>query len=125
MRVEERDPLTERIIACALAVHKELGPGLLESAYVAALCIELPLNSFRVAREQSFPAFYRGVRVGEYRPDIIVDDDVVLEIKSVARHDPVFLAQMMTYLRITGIAVGLIINFNSRFLRDGIKRVSL
>jgi GxxExxY protein len=117
--------LTERIIACALAVHKELGPGLLESTYQGALCIELDLGGFSVIRERCFPAMYRGVTVGEYRPDLIVDDAVVIEIKSVTRYDPVFLAQMMTYLRITGINVGLIINFNSTFLRDGIKRVVL
>jgi GxxExxY protein len=125
MLAEERDPLTERIIACAIAVHRELGPGLLESAYQAALNIELQMSGFSVVRERSFPALYRTIRIGEYRPDLIVDNEVVVEIKSVARYDPVFLAQMLTYLRVTGINVGLIINFNRPRLIDGIKRVSL
>ena len=125
MRPEERDSLTERIIACAIAVHREVGPGLLESAYHAALDIELQMNGFSVVREKSFPALYRTVKIGEYRPDMIVNNEVVVEIKSVARYDPVFLAQMLTYLRVTGINVGLIINFNRPRLTDGIKRVAL
>lgn len=125
MLIDERDPLTERIIACAMTVHRELGPGLLENAYHAALAIELVTNRFSIVREPTFPAFYRSVKVGEYRPDLIVDQQVVIEVKSVARYDPVFLAQMLTYLRVTGITVGLIINFNRPRLIDGIKRVSL
>jgi GxxExxY protein len=125
VRAEERDPLTERIIACALRVHRTLGPGLLESAYHGALTIELEHQGFTVERERVFPALYRGIKVGDYRPDLIVDGEVIIEIKSVAAYDPVFMAQMLTYLRITGITVGLIINFNRRVLRDGIKRVIL
>jgi GxxExxY protein len=89
------------------------------------LAIELVANSFSIVREPTFPAFYRQVKVGEYRPDLIVDEQVVIEIKSVARYHPVFLAQMLPYLRVTGINVGLIINFNRPRLVDGIKRVSL
>ena len=125
MLADERDPLTERIIGCAMAVHRELGPGLLENAYHAALAIELVANNFSIIREPTFPAYYRRVKVGEYKPDLIVDDQVVVEIKSVARYDPVFLAKMLTYLRVTGINVGLIINFNRPRLSEGIKRVSL
>jgi GxxExxY protein len=124
MQPEERDPLTERIIGCTMEVHRALGPELLESAYTAALCIELELAGFSFARERSFAALYKGRVVGTYRPDIIVDDEVVLEIKSAIRHDPVFLAQM-TSLRITGINVGLILNFRSRVMRDAVRRVSL
>lgn len=123
MGPDERDPLTERIITCATTVHRELGPGLLESAYNAAMSIELHMNGFSLVREKSFSAFYRTVKVGDYRPDLIVDDQVIVEIKSVQRYDPVFLAQMLTYLRITGITVGLILNFNRPRLTDGIKRV--
>ena len=125
MLADERDPTTEWIIGCAMTVHRALGPGLLENAYQAALAIELVANNFTIVREPTFPAFYRRVKVGEYRPDLIVDDQVVVEIKSVARYDPVFLAKMLTYLRVTGISVGLIINFNRPRLSDGIKRVSL
>jgi GxxExxY protein len=81
MPAEQRDPLTERIIGCAMAVHRELGPGLLESTYQGALCIELQLGGFSIVRERCFPALYRGMKVGEYRPDLIVDDEVVIEIK--------------------------------------------
>jgi GxxExxY protein len=125
MHLEERDSLTERIIACAIRVHQELGPGLLERAYHAALAIELEMNAFKVVREKCFPALYRGRKVGEYHPDLIIDGEVVVEIKSVARYDPVFLAQMLTYLRVTGINVGLILNFNRPRMIDGVKRVSL
>jgi GxxExxY protein len=125
MRADERDPLTERIIACALQVHRTLGPGLLENTYHGALAIELQHQGFTVERERLFPAFYRGIKVGDYRPDLIVDGEVVIEVKSVAAYDPVFMAQMLTYLRVTGITVGLILNFNRRVLRDGIKRVIL
>jgi len=125
MLIDERDPLTERIIACAMTVHRELGPGLLENAYHAALAIELVSSKFSIVREPTYPAFYRKVKIGEYRPDLIVDDQVIVEVKSVARYDPVFLAQMLTYLRITGVNVGLIINFNRPKLIDGVKRVSL
>ena len=125
MLIDDRDPLTERIIACAMTVHRELGPGLLENAYHAALAIELVSSKFSIVREPTYPAFYRKVKIGEYRPDLIVDDQVIVEVKSVARYDPVFLAQMLTYLRITGVNVGLIINFNRPKLIDGVKRVSL
>ena len=122
---DERDPLTERIIECAIDVHKHLGAGLLESPYQAALCIALTEAGLAWEREKSFPAVYRGHKVGDYRPDLIVEAQVVVEIKSVARYDPVFLAQMLTYLRITGLQVGLILNFNRPRLVDGIKRVGL
>ncbi len=125
MLADERDPLTERIIGCAMAVHRELGPGLLENTYHAALAIELVANNFSIIREPTFPAYYRRVKVGEYKPDLIVEDQVVVEIKSVARYDPVFLAKMLTYLRVTSINVGLIINFNRPRLSEGIQRVSL
>jgi GxxExxY protein len=125
MLIDDRDPLTERIIACAMTVHRELGPGLMENAYHAALAIELVSSKFSIVREPTYPAFYRKVKIGEYRPDLIVDDQVIVEVKSVARYDPVFLAQMLTYLRITGVNVGLIINFNRPKLIDGVKRVSL
>ena len=120
-----RDPRTEPIIACAIEVHEALGPGLLESPYQAAMCIALSDRGLAVERERLFPAVFRGVTVGQYRPDLIVNNQVVVEIKSVERYEPVFLAQMLTYLRITRLQVGLIINFNKPRLVDGIKRVSL
>jgi GxxExxY protein len=124
-RMEEVDPLTDRIIGCAIEVHRNLGAGLLESAYHTALCIELAHQGVPFERERSIPLFYRGVRVGEYRPDLIVENEVVVEIKSVLQFEPVFLAQMLTYLRIANLRRGLILNFNKSVLKAGVKRVSL
>jgi GxxExxY protein len=119
------DIRTEPIIGCAIEVHKELGPGLLEAPYHGAMCIALAAAGLSFEREKAFPAMFKGVRVGDYRPDLIVNGEVVVEVKSVERYDPVFLAQMLTYLRITRLNVGLIINFNRPQLIQGIKRVSL
>ena len=116
------EDLTEQIISCAIDVHKELGPGLLESNYQAALTIELGFASLSFVREPIIPVVYRGIEIGQHRPDFIVESAVVLEIKSVARYDPVFAAQVLTYLRITGARVGLLLNFNRPVLKDGIKR---
>ena len=117
--------LTEKIIGCAIEVHRELGPGLLEAAYESALCIEFGLEGLRVERQLTVPALYKGHLIGEYRPDLIVDEEVVIEIKSVERFEPVFEAQVLTYLRITSKKVGLLLNFNSRLLVDGIRRFIL
>ena len=117
--------LTERIIGCAIEVHRQLGPGLLEQTYEAALCIELQNAGVAFVRQPIFPVIYKGQPIGEYRLDLIVADAVVVEIKSVERFDPIFEAQVLSYLRITGKQVGLLINFKSRLLRDGLKRYVL
>ena len=121
----EQDAVTERIISCAIDVHSELGPGLLERPYAIALAIALKDAGLNFEAEKPFPIVFRGKTIGDYRPDLIVEDRAVVEIKSVERYDPVFLAQMLTYLRVTGKTVGLIINFNRPRLVDGIKRVVL
>jgi GxxExxY protein len=117
--------LTEGIIGCAIEVHRQLGPGLLEGSYESALCIELEDAGWIYQRQLIFPVVYKGRTIGEYRLDLLVEDSVVIEIKSVERFDPVFEAQVLTYLRVTGKKVGLLINFNSRLLKDGIRRFSL
>jgi GxxExxY protein len=117
--------LTERIIGCAIEVHRQLGPGLLEQTYEAALCIELQNANMNFVRQPIFPVVYKGQTIGEYRLDLIVADTVVVEIKSVERFDPIFESQVLTYLRVTGKKIGLLLNFNSRLLRDGIKRYVL
>jgi GxxExxY protein len=117
--------LTERIIGCAIEVHRQLGPGLLEGTYESALAIELECASIAFERQIPFPGLYKGRTIGEYRLDVFVEKQVVVEIKSVERFDPVFAAQVLTYLRITGAKVGLLINFNSRLLHEGIKRFIL
>jgi len=120
--MDDVNQLTERIIGCAIEVHRQLGPGLLESAYEAALAIELEEAALRFERQVAHPVSYKGRKIGDYRIDLFVDRQVVVEIKSVERFDPVFEAQILTYLRVTGAKVGLLINFNSRLLKDGIKR---
>jgi len=117
--------ITEHIIGCAIEVHRHLGPGLLESVYESALCLELESAGLQFARQVGIPVFYKGELIAEHRPDLIVADEVVVEVKSVERFNTVFLAQMLTYLRITGLHVGLILNFNRSAMKDGVRRVSL
>ena len=122
---EQKDALTEKIIGCAIEVHRQLGPGLLESTYESALCVELELAGLKFQRQLIYPISYKGRVIGEHRIDLIVERAVILEIKSVDRHDPVFEAQLLTYLKITGLHRGLLVNFNSWLLKDGIKRFVL
>jgi GxxExxY protein len=122
---EERDPLTEKIIGCAIEVHRMLGPGLLESTYESALCVELQLAGLSFQRQLVVPVAYKGQPVGDYRLDLLVENLVILELKSVDRFDPIFEAQLLAYLKITGLKRGLLLNFNSRLLKDGIKRLVL
>ena len=117
--------ITERIIKCAIAVHREIGPGLLESVYEEALDIECKLDGLHVSRQFKVPVLYRGQIIGEYQPDMLINDLVIVEIKSVERFDPVFEAQVLTYSKITRKRVGLLINFNSRLVKDGINRFIL
>jgi len=121
----QRDALTERIIGCAIAVHRELGPGLLEAIYEEALSIELDEQGLVYRRQLAVPAVYKGRPLGEYRLDLIVEDTVIVEVKSVDQLHPVFEAQLLTYLKVTGKKTGLLINFNTRLLKDGIKRLVL
>jgi len=125
MPADEQDPLTERILGCAIEVHRILGPGLLESAYVEALSVELAEARLRFVRQMPVPLTYKGRYLGEYRLDLLVEEAVVVEVKAVERFDPVHEAQLLTYLRLTSRRVGLLINFNRRLLRDGIKRLVL
>ena len=122
---DQRDPLTERIIGCAIEVHRVLGPGLLEASYEAALVIEFTAAKLVFQRQLVIPVFYKGQPIGEHRLDFLVEDSVVVELKSVERFDPIFEAQVLTYLRLSGKHRGLLINFNSRLLKDGVKRFFL
>lgn len=90
------DPRTCRIIGCAIEVHRELGPGLLEQPYHAAMCIALRIAGVPFEREKTFPIMFRGIRIGDYRPHLIVNNEVVVEITSVENYDPVFMSQMLT-----------------------------
>jgi GxxExxY protein len=117
-----KDPLTEKIIAAAIEVHRELGPGLLESIYESALCREFDLRGIPYARQVVVPVHYKEVQIGEHRIDLLIADQVVVEIKAVERMDPVFDAQLLSYLRLTHKRVGLLLNFNVHLLKNGIKR---
>ena len=121
-----QDQLTEKIIGFAIEVHRELGPGLLESAYEACLAHELSSNEIRFARQVAMPLTYKGEKVDSgYKADLIVDDQVLIELKSVDQLLPIHEAQILTYLKLSGIRVGLLINFNARLLKDGLKRFVL
>jgi GxxExxY protein len=117
--------LSEEIIGCAIEVHRELGPGLLESVYETALCIELKTATVDFKRQVGIPLYYKGELISEHRPDLIVADRIVVEIKSIARFDPIHTAVMLTYLRVAQLQLGLLLNFNTPHLRQGIKRVML
>ena len=120
--LEKVNALTELVIGCAICVHKIVGPGLLERYYETALGIELASRGITFERQVHVPVFYKGAWIGDYRVDVIVDNTVIVEIKSVERADPLFEAQVLAYLRASGKPVGLLINFNSQLLRHGVRR---
>ncbi|TWT01259.1 GxxExxY protein [Reyranella sp. CPCC 100927] len=121
----ERDLLTDRVIGLAIDVHRALGPGLLESAYEACLCRELELANIRFKRQVPLPIDYKGLRLEAYRLDIVVDDCLILEIKAVERLIPIHEAQLLTYLKLSKLKVGLLLNFGAPMLKEGIKRLIL
>lgn len=120
----DENELSNKIIGIAIDVHRNLGAGLLESAYEAALEYELEAAGFRVKRQLSIPFVYKGALMGlAFRLDLLVNDLVVIEIKSVESLDQVHFAQVLTYLRLADKKLGLIINFNSKLLKSGIHRI--
>ncbi len=119
----DENRVTDTILRCAIEVHRVLGPGLLEAVYQEALALELDAARCCYTRELLIPASYKGRPIGQYRIDLVVEDLVVVEIKSVDVLPPVCTAQVLTYLRATGKRVGLLINFNSCLLKDGVRRV--
>jgi len=117
--------LTGEVIGAAIEVHKALGPGLLESAYEECLCRELFLRKMSLKRQEPLPIEYKGVKLDcGYRLDIVVADQLIVELKACESLQPVHEAQLLTYLKLTGIKVGLLINFNVPVLKDGIKRMA-
>ena len=120
------DDLIGAVISAAIAVHKTLGPGLMESVYEQALAFELSDRKIGFCRQVEVPVIYRGNDLGVgFRADMIVEEGLVLELKAIDEFTGVHLAQLMTYLRLLGIKRGLLLNFNTRLLKDGIKRVSI
>lgn len=118
------DAISNRIICAAIEVHRILGPGLLESAYEECLCREFQLNNIAFERQVGLPVEYKGSRIDcGYRLDLLVENLVVLELKSVIKLDPIHQAQLLTYLKLAEKKLGILLNFNVPLMRDGIKRV--
>ena len=119
----QRDPTTDAIIGAAIEVHRALGPGLLESIYEAAMCHEFKLRGVTFRSQAPLPVRYKGANLGaDLRIDFIVEESVVVEIKAVERILAVHVAQLLTYLRLTGLRTGLLLNFNVAVLKNGIVR---
>lgn len=122
----EDDELTRRIIGCAIKVHRALGVGLLESAYEACLTYELIKQGFSVVRQSTLPVIYDGVHINVgFKPDLIIDNELIIELKTVSQLLPIHEAQMLTYLRLAGIERGLLMNFHTQPLWKGIRRFVL
>ena len=122
----QRDPLTEKVIGCAIEVHRVLGPGLLESAYEECLAFELKLAGFDVARQVELPVRYKSLDLDcRYWIDLLINDSLIVELKTVETFLPIHEAQLLTYLRLSKIATGLLINFNVPVLKNGLRRMKL
>jgi GxxExxY protein len=119
----EEDQVMSQAIGCAIAVHRALGPGFLESVYRKAMCIELESRNLAYEKERSIRVTYRGVEIPGQRVDFIVEGLIIVEIKAVIRLDQVHRAQLISYLKTTGLHGGLLINFRVPLLKDGIRRV--
>jgi GxxExxY protein len=119
----ELEKLIRRTIGVSLDVHRELGSGMSEGVYAAALRLELPARGIAFESEKLLPVRYRGQLIGHHRVDLFVDARLVVEVKSVESLHPVHVAQVVTYLRLTGARAGLLVNFNVPLLKQGIKRI--
>ena len=120
----DNDTLTKQIIGAAIQVHRELGPGLLESAYEVYLCHELSLSGLKIERQKIIPISYKGIKLDAgYRLDLVVEGQVIVEVKAVSELLPVYEAQLLSYLKQAGGGRGLLINFNVKLLKYGIRRL--
>jgi len=117
--------ITEHVIGACIEIHKQLGPGLLESAYEECLCCELSHQGIRFERQKSLPVKYRDLRLDcGYRLDLVVEDRIILELKTVEQLLPIHEAQLLTYLKLSDLTLGLLINFNVPVLKNGVKRIA-
>ena len=121
----ENDILTQKIIGAAIEVHKTLGPGLLESIYEQAVCHEFDLRGIRYRRQVEINVIYKDKIIKGQRIDILIEEEVIVEVKSLSKLPEVSTAQILSYLKATGLKRGLLINFGAKMLREGIKRISL
>ncbi|EDY86779.1 conserved hypothetical protein [gamma proteobacterium HTCC5015] len=117
--------LTKKIIGAAIEVHRELGPGLLEKVYEKAMCAELRIRKLNVEAQKSLPIMYKGREIGVHVLDLVVENTVVIELKSVEKMQPLFESQLLSYMRLGHFSLGLLINFNHRLLKDGVRRYKL
>jgi len=123
---KETNELSYQVLGCAYNVHKELGPGLLESVYEACLCYELSGKNIHYERQKPLPVFYKGITLDcGYRIDILVENKIIIELKTVEKILPIHTAQIMTYLRLSQVHLGLLINFYNMNLQNGIRRYVL
>jgi GxxExxY protein len=115
--------ITQKIIAAAISVHRELGPGLMESAYEACMAYELADQNLKFERQKALPIIYRGVQLDSgYRIDLLVEDQIIVELKAVEKMEPIHEAQILCYLKLSKCKVGLLVNFNVKVIKDGIRR---
>lgn len=120
------DNLSNKVIGCAIEVHRSLGPGLLESTYEQCLAHELTLNNIKFQLQQALPVEYKSIRLEcGYRIDMIVENSLIVELKSAEEIKGIHEAQVLTYMKLSGIRTGLLINFNVKLLKDGIRRFIL
>jgi GxxExxY protein len=122
---DELEAMVHRTIGCCIEVHKVLGPGLTERAYTRAVCLELSVQGISFETEKRYSVFYRDQLICEKRVDLVVEEQLVLEIKSVEQLAPIHRAQLRNYLRISKLRVGMLVNFNVTVLPDGMKRIVL
>lgn len=122
---EKCDALAKAIIGAAIEVHRHLGPGYLESVYEEAMAIECELRGIPIVRQRRIAVVYKGRRVGRARLDIVADEVLIVELKAIDSLAPIHTAKVISYLKTTGLRLGLLINFNVTLLKDGIKRVIL
>lgn len=123
--MDDINKLSETIIKCAIEIHRNLGPGLLENVYQKAFCIELNMAGLNFENEKAIEIKYKDQMIGQFRLDILVENKIVVELKSVERNDPLFEAQILSYMKLGGYKLGLLINFNNKLLKEGIKRLIL
>jgi len=122
---EDINLITEKIIGCAINIHKILGPGLLESIYESAMCIELRETVLKFESQKPIKVVYKGQDIGKFKIDLVVENRIVVELKSTERMDPVYSAQILSYMKLGNYKYGLLINFNDSLLKSGIKRFAL
>ena len=116
--------LSSRIIGAAIEVHKALGPGLLESTYEECICHELSIGGLSLERQKPLAVRYKGINLDcGYRLDVVVEDAIILELKSCEKIEPIHKAQLLTYLKLSGFKLGLLLNFNVTLMREGIVRI--